>query len=164
MKIIGTNGLHINKTGTTTAGTRFISSWRGCTAAQSNNVDWYPLITFTVQNSSFPQTVFNATWDWTIYPDDGSSKRATWSGRSSSKGFLYFNSTSDKGYSEQDNYYQWLEGNFFGFGGAFLNTGSTGQFGIYMRSALNVQSGLSASAEFHCSRWDLITNIQYYTS
>lgn len=163
MKILGTQGVHINKTGTATAGTRFLSSWRSCTAAQSNGVDFYPLITFTVQNSVFPQTIFNATWDWTIYPDDGSSKRATWSGRSANKGFLYFNSTSDKGYSEQDGYYEWLEGNFFGFS-AFLGNGSTGEFGIYMRSHLNVASGLSCSAELHCSRWDLITNIQYYTS
>lgn len=162
MRASTSEGININKAGVTTSGTKLVSSYRTLTAAQSNNSDWFRLIEFTLPSTSFPQFALYIIYDWTIYPDDGSSKRATWSGKNSIGGYVYFGSSSDRGWIG-DSFYRkvWWEGNYFGDAGWFNDNGN-GKCGIQMKSALSRQSVVTCSAEIHCNRWDLLT-ITYYT-
>jgi hypothetical protein len=167
MRLINGQGVHINKNGNTTQGTRFFSAKRTLTAAQSNNSDFYPLISFYVPTTEFPDFLFCIESVWTIHRDldnwSSNDYRATWTGGDRRRGNMYWNSSSDRGWQEQSNgNTRWWYGNFFGDSGFF--GAAAGETSIRMKSAMNATSVLTCQAEVFCTRWDLITSITYTTS
>lgn len=163
MKAIGTQGVHIQKNGTPNAGTRFLSCTRTCTAAESNGSAWYPIITFTTPATEFPDFVFTVDYIYTIH-DTGNftanNLRATWVGKKRYRGYMYWSSSSDRGWGENAFEDVWSDSNFYGFVNLF-GTGTGAVITGY--SVTNKASTLSVFAEVYCNRWDLVT-VSYTTS
>jgi hypothetical protein len=167
MRLTGGQGFHIEKTGTRNQGTRFYSATRTCTAAESNSTNFYPLITFAIPSTEFPDFVFAVNISWTIHKNVGNQNsndlRSTWTGQTWMRGNFFWNSSSDRGFNEQSNgYMNYNYGNFFGGFGFFSL--ATGQASVVARSAMGVSSLLACQVEAFSSRWDLITSVTYTTS
>lgn len=169
MRLINGQGIHNNKNGSTNQGTRFFSAKRTCTAAESNNSNFYPLITFTLPTAEFPDFVFMVEYNWTIHKNydnnNGQDYRATWVGGLRQRGNMYWNSSTDRGWAEGGGgWARWWYGNYLGDVSFSTISASSGTVGIQMKSALAVSSVLTCQAEVFTTRWDLITSITYTTS
>lgn len=165
MKVIGTQGTHIQGKSTANAGTRIFSASRTLTAAESNGGAYYPMIVFTIPSTEFPDFLFTVEYIYTMHQNvfaAGNALRATWVGKRKYKGYCYWNSISDRGFVDNNYEGQWADSNFFGFVNIF-NGPNTGDFQICVSSSINQNTTASVIAEVYCNRWDLVT-VSYVTS